>query len=294
MTLSAERFRRRKSIEPSLSEVRSWWDENPYEYDSETADPATADWIYFRNIDRRFLKRHSPWAQIGFPMLGGLVPYAELSGKQVLDVGCGTGWAAEQFAGTGARVTAFDLAPRHARLTRRRLELANQHGLALEGDALQMPFADGSFEFALAWGTIMHWPDPQKGVGELHRVLKPGGRAGAMLYHRNSVHWKWQLMFLHGVLLGWFLRMSPAEVARRLTNAPEVGGSPVARAYNRSEIQDMFEEFSEVRIRVFDLAETMGFLPSKRLPIFRYLIPGRLKDWLTRRVGWYLWVDVVK
>jgi MPBQ/MSBQ methyltransferase len=47
----------------------------------------------------------------------------------------------------------------------------------LLGDAEQLPFATDSFDRYVSAGSIEYWPDPQQGIAEAYRVLKPGGRA---------------------------------------------------------------------------------------------------------------------
>jgi MPBQ/MSBQ methyltransferase len=100
-------------------------------------------------------------------------------GDRVLDVGAGIGGPARTLAThLGARVTALDPTRRFCELNE---ELCRRSGLeqlvqVVRGDARRMPAGDG--EFDVAW-TQAVWPnvdDKQTMVGEIHRVLKPGGR----------------------------------------------------------------------------------------------------------------------
>ncbi|WP_449254778.1 class I SAM-dependent methyltransferase [Bosea sp. (in: a-proteobacteria)] len=104
--------------------------------------------------------------------LAELPPVAGLDG---LDIGCGEGSNTRALAGRGARMTAVDIAPtfiRHARET----EAAAPLGITyLEGDGTALPFADGGFDFATAFMSLMDMPRQDKALMEAARVLRPGG-----------------------------------------------------------------------------------------------------------------------
>ena len=50
-----------------------------------------------------------------------------------------------------------------------------------------MPFADATFEYVYSWGVLHHTPGIDRAIAEIHRVLKPGGGVGVMLYNRESL-----------------------------------------------------------------------------------------------------------
>jgi SAM-dependent methyltransferase len=96
---------------------------------------------------------------------------AEVGPRRVLEVGCGWGelanWVARE---TEADVVAVDLSPRM-------VELARERGVAAElADVQELPFADGVFDVAIAAWMLYHVPDLDRGLAELARVLRPGGR----------------------------------------------------------------------------------------------------------------------
>ncbi|GAA0503770.1 methyltransferase type 11 [Saccharopolyspora subtropica] len=99
--------------------------------------------------------------------------------ERLLDVGCGTGRPATLLArATGCAITGITISRRQLETA---AELARSTGLGDRvrfqyADAMDMPFADGEFDAALALESLLHMPDKQRALAEEHRVLRPGGR----------------------------------------------------------------------------------------------------------------------
>jgi SAM-dependent methyltransferase len=93
----------------------------------------------------------------------------------VLEVGCGWGELAEWVAReTGAQVVATDL-------SERMVELARERGLdARVADVQELPFPDGAFDVVVAAWMLYHVPELDRGLAEVARVLRPGGRLVAV------------------------------------------------------------------------------------------------------------------
>jgi len=98
-------------------------------------------------------------------------------GDRVLDACCGTGDLAVACARAGAaHVTGLDFSPRMLERARRKLQSVTW----VEGDVLTLPFADGSFDAATVGFGVRNVADLQRALGELARVLVPGGRVGIL------------------------------------------------------------------------------------------------------------------
>ncbi len=104
------------------------------------------------------------------------------SGSKVLDVGCGTGFLARMLKRMNpeASLTGLDREPDF--LARGREEAKNEgHSIEfVEGDALDMPFEDNSFDLVVSHTFMTSAPDPGKAISEMKRVLRPGGRISSI------------------------------------------------------------------------------------------------------------------
>jgi MPBQ/MSBQ methyltransferase len=94
-----------------------------------------------------------------------------------LDAGAGTGFTTEGIVARvrPERVTMLDQSPHQLERSRRRPRLAACARVL--GDAERLPFAPDSFDRYVSAGSIEYWPDPQRGIAEAYRVLRPGGVA---------------------------------------------------------------------------------------------------------------------
>jgi SAM-dependent methyltransferase len=100
----------------------------------------------------------------------------DLAGRRVLDIGCGTGRAAEALVERGSRVWGVEPEPEMAELARERVSTVKV------APAERLPFKDGWFERALMW-LVVHLVDRPRAFGEAARVLRPEGRLAIGTFH---------------------------------------------------------------------------------------------------------------
>jgi ubiquinone/menaquinone biosynthesis C-methylase UbiE len=131
-------------------------------------------------------RTHRPKTTVGYYDVGAnwhalgrlLDLLGDLRGKKVLEFGCGQGWLTVDLARIGGEVHAFDISEESLNVAR---EYATQKGVGdkihLKTDnAEALSYQDDMFD-VVAGGGILHHLDLEAAFGEIHRVLKPGGKA---------------------------------------------------------------------------------------------------------------------
>ncbi len=244
-----------------------------------TAEPLSATW--FAEIDRRFFdsaRVYMPWSVVPFDEL---IPYRELALKRVLEIGVGMGSHAELLARAAGSFVGIELTEYAAAATRRRLVLAGLPGLVCRMDAESLALADDSIDWVWSWGVIHHSPDTRKALSEIHRVLKPGGTAVTMVYHRSFWLW-WVVGFVaHGIL-----RRRLAELGRIHCVVQEVTDGALARYYKPRQWRRLCREFFTVeRLRVYGGKNELVPLPAGHLKrVLMSLLPDPFARLLCNRL----------
>lgn len=111
------------------------------------------------------------------------VPVAAWAGLPAIELGCGTAYFSAWLAKAGVRPFGIDLTPAQLETAREMQERHDLHFPLVEGNAEELPFADGSFDLALSEYGASIWCDPFKWIPEAARVLRPGG---TLIFLRNS------------------------------------------------------------------------------------------------------------
>ena len=226
------------------------------------------------------------------PYIEEFASFASAENRDVLEIGVGLGADHQRFAEAGARLTGIDLTERAIEHVRRRLELFGLRSDLRTGDAERLTFEEAKFDVVYSWGVIHHSPDTPRAVTEIHRVLRPGGIARVMIYHKRS-------------LVGYMLWMRYALLRLRpFTSLTEIYSShlesPGTKAYSVAEARQLFGAFSRVDVRTVlthsDLLESGAGQRHRgaALSMARRLWPR----WLFRRIfashGLFMLITAVK
>ena len=279
---------------PSQESVRDWWNRNPMSYDvGEPIPHERGSREYFRELDSRVFDprvlRLTVDRSDGRPF-SRFVDFDSLAGKDVLDVGFGSGFSVQLLAEAGANVNGVDLTDWAVETTRSRLAAFGLEANVAQGDGERLLFGDSSFDLVFSWGVIHHSSDMDRALGELVRVLRPGGRIVLMVYNRRSLFYAAYKTLQH---------VQP--VTQRLgihfegARTGDVDGL-VVRHFTQAQLETMLERagLTDVRIQPYGQDSELLPLPRRmRVPVTDRLPPG-VKDRLLDRLGHQLAVTARK
>src|SRR5215210_1508219 len=277
-----------QSLGAGLKErVRAFWQEHPC--GTKFADAEVGSRAFFDAVEEH--RYRTEWH---IPEAAG---FNKTEGLRVLEIGCGLGTDGARFARAGALYTGVDLTEAAVSLARRRFE-------------------DESFDLVYSHGVLHHTPDGRAAVREVHRVLKPGGRAVVMLYHRDSYNYRVNIGLLRRVGARLLRTEAGLRLAHRMTGEPveslrehaarlkedsaqylsageflsrntDGAGNPLTRVYSRREARALFEDFARVDFAVH-------FLNKRWLPLLGPRLPRSTEARLASRWGWHLWIYATK
>lgn len=226
------------------------------------------------------------------PYIEKFAGFSRSRGVEVLEIGVGLGADHQKFAEGGAILTGIDLTERAVSHTKRRLQLAGFESNLSVGDAEALRFQSEQFDVVYSWGVIHHSPDTPKAVREIFRVLRPGGEARVMIYH------KWSLVGFALWIRYALCRFQPwRSMGYIYANYLE---SPGTKAYTIAEARRMFSQFDDVEIRIElthgDLLESGAGQRHRgpMLTIARKLWPRRLLRRMVPGAGLFMLIAAVK
>ena len=275
------------------SDIQDFWQRHPCGEDFVGgAEKFEADYErFFENYDKfRYTKE---------PHILECLKNIDFQGKRTLEIGLGQGADAEQLIRLGADWFGLDLTHESTRRVGVRLNLRKlKFGGITNGSAVEMPFADKSFDIVFSHGVLHHIPEITKAQTEIHRVLKPGGELIVMLYAKNSLNYRLSIALVRRLgLMAMYVAKPDANglVGQHLENARRKGLwnylkmenfihrntdgalNPYSKVYDLSEVERDFPDFDiKKSYKRFMHAPPLpvGFLPFENL------------------LGWHLWVHL--
>jgi len=195
--------------------------------------------------------------------------FEEGRGKRVLEVGLGSCSDFIRWARAGALLWGRDLTEAAVKIAEERLQLEGLSANVCVGDAEHLELESDFFDIAYSYGTIHHTPDTPAAVRELHRVLKPGGRARVMIYNVRGLHFFYEWLVLCVVKRRIFRSVREAVFYHN--------ESLGTKLYSKREARGLFSQFRTVHIRtVVSAGDVLDYELSQR---YR-------KIWLIRVLKW--------
>jgi SAM-dependent methyltransferase len=210
--------------------------------------------------DRPTPESYAEWEYGEAPYQIGLMKAAgvTLAGARVLDLGCGLGGKTARFSELGPEsVLGLDRSRENARAGR---DFARKRGLGrgpgakrvretagiefVAADAAHIPVRGAVFDLVLTTDTFEHFPEPERTLAEIRRVLRPGGRLvavfgpfgsplGSHLYDTIFVPWCHLL----------FSRDTLAEAVREIARREAVGSEPARAEQGRLRAEEQIDYF---------------------------------------------------
>ena len=221
-------------------QVQNQWNQNPVgSQHAHASQPHTLDW--FLEVERHRYEVYAPWMR-------EVMEFTQHTGQDVLEIGGGIGTDLAQFAKDRARVTDIDLAAGHLQLAQENFRLRGLEGRFIHHDAETLPFDAASFDVVYSNGVLHHTPNTSAVVREIHRVLRPGGRAIIMLYAENSLHYWRKLVWRFGIKQRLLDRFSMGEIMSRTVERSANEARPLVKVYTPQRARRLFDQFSRVEI----------------------------------------------
>ena len=198
--------------------IKRYWNTQPCNIKHGTSDIGSVE--FFREVSERRYRVESH-----IPEFAGFHLWA---GKRVLEIGCGIGSDAEEFAKHGAEYTGIDLSDQSIALCKQRFET-----LGLEGEFYNIDVTEteklktlGEFDLVYSFGVIHHFPGIDHIINNVRQVTKSGGEFRYMVYAKNS--WKY------------------AMIQKGLDQFEAQAGCPYAQAFSKEEIRDLMQQDWEI------------------------------------------------
>ena len=202
------------------------------------------------------LAKFDKWYFDFYPYLYKHIPFQDMRGKRVLEVGLGYGTVSQKIAEAGAIYSGLDIAAGPVAMVNSRMMQNKLNGKAVQGSVLECPFPDNEFDWVVAIGCFHHTGNLQRALDEAWRVLKPGGRAIVMVYYAYSYR-RWGAV--PGATLKQFFKdkvlsqtsyraASEKERAHYDASTKDGGGAPETAFTSASDMRRLTKRWSSCKV----------------------------------------------
>ena len=255
----------------TINDVENFWNARPCNLRHSGAEIGTLQ--YFDEVEARkyFVEPH----------IKQFANFPKWKGKKVLEIGCGIGTDAINFARAGADYTGVELSTESLKLTKKRFEVYGQKGRLLAGDAenLTSLFSEEKFDLIYSFGVLHHTPNLDKALKMVSDLSDFTTEVKVMVYAKNS--WK------------------NALISAGLDQPEAQWGCPIANTYSDSEITSAFEKSG---LAVTGIRQDHIF-PYKveNYKQYEYVkedwfdcMPNEMFKALESQLGWHMLIDAKK
>ena len=252
----------------TLEDVQSYWDRRPCNIRHSNKPIGSRE--YFDEVEaRKYLVE---------PHIPGFAEFARWKGKRVVEIGCGMGTDATNFARAGADYTGTDLSTESLKIARQRFSVFGVKGRLLQANGEQVASAlpGETFDLVYSFGVIHHTPNPVAVIAQVRKLIKPDGEFRLMLYAKNS--WK------------------NAMIEAGLDQPEAQSGCPIAFTYTQDEVRALLKGF---RVTAIWQDHIFPYVVEKYIkyeyevqPWFRAMPEAMFKG-LEAKLGWHMLIKAV-
>jgi SAM-dependent methyltransferase len=241
----------------------------------------------------RSLKKFDDWFFQFYPYVFYQIPFDEVAGKRVLEVGLGYGTVSQRLAECGAIYSGLDIAPGPVTMVNHRLAQVDLTGRAEQGSILAAPFPDNAFDLVVTIGCLHHTGDMQKAISECHRMLVPGGRLVVMVYYAYSYRrfvmaWPATWRYALREALGFRFVAASRSAADRAAYDTDGDGAaaPHTDWISKRSLRYLCREFASFHAQTENINQESPFVSRSRRELLKTLWP--------RIVGLDLYATAIK
>ena len=249
-------------MNPTIDDVKEYWNRRPCNIRHSAAEVGSKK--YFDEVEESlyFVEPHIP----------GFAEFEKWKGKKVLEIGCGLGTDAVNFARSGAIYTGIELSSESLELAKKRFDVFGLEGrfFCLDAESLLEQFAGETFDLIYSFGVIHHTVNPSEVVRQVKHLMTGDSEFRLMMYAKDS--WK------------------AAMIEAGLDQPEAQSGCPIAFTYSDQELSDLLDDYEILEMRKdhifpYVVEDYVRYVYTPE-PWFKAMPPTMFRS-LEKSMGWH-------
>ena len=253
-----------------MESIKGYWNKQPCNIKHSNKEFLSKE--YFDEVEKR--------KYLVEPHILDFAEFDKWNGKKVLEIGCGIGTDAVNFARNGAIYTGIELSDKSLEITKKRFEVFNLKGNFYNLDAQnfdELKIVGNDFDLIYSFGVIHHSPHPEKIIENCYKLLSNTGKIKIMIYAENS----WKKIMIDG----------------NYDQYENQSNCPLAYTYTNEQVYELFKEFKNIDIK----QDHIFPYKVKEYKEYKYEyeewfknMPREMFNLLEKKLGWHLCITAAK